>query len=184
MLEESRVKLRRTMNSTVLNGSRHFGRMLTGLFAVTVMTGALCAQSNGREGQADRAREPEQDAMDQVRRLESVSWNPVTGELTWIVSKGKKVSGVFNAAAKDTYIIRIDEALMKFEGERRGFDPEEAKNVHGLLDLLSRYAVESTIWWEKGQGVKMDERQLGVRAAVRPGAEQGAVKVTLTAAHQ
>jgi hypothetical protein len=130
------------------------------LAPAALIAGALFAQQSPQSGEADRARPPKDEQQDkqkpragEVRRLESVAWNPVTGELTWVVSKQTP-----DATSKDTYLIRIDEALMKFEDERRGFDPREAIAVHKLLDLVSRYAVESTIWWEAGQGIKLDEK--------------------------
>ena len=130
------------------------------LLAPALFAGALFAQQSPQSGDADRVRPPQEEQQDkrklpvgEVRRLESVAWNPVTGELTWVVSKQTP-----DATSKDTYLIRIDQALMKFEDERRGFDPQEARAVHKLLDLLSRYAVESTIWWEDGQGIKLDDK--------------------------
>ena len=48
----------------------------------------------------------------------------------------------------------IDSAVMKFNGEDRHFDPVEAKHVRALMDLLSVYAVESTVWWDQGKGEK------------------------------
>ena len=123
-----------------------------------MLAGTVFAQQDPQSGEADRIRPPREERQQklpvgEVRRLESVSWNPVSGELTWVVSKHTP-----DTTSKDSYLIRINDALMKFEDERRGFDPEEARVVHKLLDLLSRYAVESTIWWEEGQGIKMDDK--------------------------
>ena len=93
-----------------------------------------------------------------ARRLEAVTWNPVTEELTWVVSSGDRSAGAYKSGGEETYKIHMDDAIMGFEGERRRFSPEEAKQVHKLMDLISRYAVESTIWWEHGEGEKLDDR--------------------------
>jgi len=37
---------------------------------------------------------------------------------------------------------------MKANGEGRSFDKDEAESVHLLMDVISRYAVESTVWWK------------------------------------
>lgn len=136
------------------------------LMSSAVLTAAALAQNPAQSGEADRMQPRDsQPQVREVRRLESVSWNPVNGELTWVVSRGPSAKDL---SEKNTYVIRIDEALMKFEGERRGFDPQEARSVHSLLNLLSRYAVESTIWWEEGKGVKLDDAKPGLRASLTP----------------
>lgn len=140
------------------------GRAAVRLFTLVVIGGvAGLAQTAGTTPQADRERpRDEQSRAAEVRKLESVSWNPVTRELTWVVSTAKPAAP--EDASKNTYVIRMDQALMKFEGEGRRFDPEEARNVQTLLNVLSRYAVESTLWWENGQGIKVNDRPPGLRA--------------------
>ena len=95
-------------------------------------------------------------SADKLRRLESVTWNPVTHELTWVVSDGEKTSGEYKAGRTNVYHIKLDQATMDFDGEHRAFSPQEAKTIHSLMDYISRYAVESTVWWEDGQGQKVD----------------------------
>jgi hypothetical protein len=95
------------------------------------------------------------------RRLESVTWNSVRHELTWEVSKAseKKDSdsdGAYKPMAKDRYQIDMDNATMTFNGKTRRFSETEAANVRTLMDVIARYAVESTIWWEEGQGEPLD----------------------------
>jgi hypothetical protein len=92
-----------------------------------------------------------------LRRLESVTWNPVTEELTWVISSGDRKTGGYEAGAGDTYKIHMDAAIMRFEGEGRRFSSDEADQVHKLMDVLSRYAIESTIWWEHGEGEKLND---------------------------
>lgn len=57
------------------------------------------------------------------------------------------------------YSIDPDNALMWTQDETRKFSLNEATNVlHPLLDYLSRYTAESHLWWEAGQGEKVDKR--------------------------
>lgn len=93
------------------------------------------------------------------RRLETITWNPTTCELTWVVSEGNSSSGAYLPLAQATYRIHVDAAVMEFNGEGRRFSRDEAQNVHILMDLLSQYAIESTIWWELDQGEKLDEQK-------------------------
>ncbi len=91
-----------------------------------------------------------------LRRLESVTWNPVTEELTWVVSTADPASDVYKPGVKQTYVIHMDQATMNFNGSARRFDRHEAEQVYALLDVLSRYTVESTIWWEHGEGERVE----------------------------
>jgi hypothetical protein len=101
--------------------------------------------------------DPDQDnSGSETRRLESVSWNAVSHELTWVISKGEKAGASFRALSKDNYLIKLDDATMTYNGETRGFSKQEAANVHVLMDLVSKYAADSTIWWDQGQGDKLD----------------------------
>jgi hypothetical protein len=91
-------------------------------------------------------------AEDEARRLESVTWDPIRHQLQWVVSKGKMEGKDFKSATKEQYAINIDDATMSFSDETRRFSKREAESVRRLLDFLSRYTAESTIWWEKGMG--------------------------------
>jgi hypothetical protein len=129
------------------------------LIALIVFSGVGYAQdSNGSpRPPAVKPAEPQPPrATGLVRRLETVSWNPVSAELTWVVSVGDITGGVFQPTAKENYTIHIDSAIMKFNGEGRHFDPDEARRVRMLMDMISTYAVESTVWWDHGEGSKMD----------------------------
>jgi hypothetical protein len=90
------------------------------------------------------------------RRLEAVTWNPVTHHLTWEVSKGAKDGESYKAVTTNRYAIDMDKATMTFDGQTRGFSEDEAANVQRLMYLISKYAVDSTIWWEAGQGDPID----------------------------
>ncbi len=110
------------------------------------------SQADDRQGQPEWAPQGKS-----TRRLESVTWNSVKHELTWVISRGEKKDGAtYSPNAEDKYEINMDDATMLFKGERRGFSKEEASNVHLLMDLIAKYAIDSTIWWDQGQGQKLD----------------------------
>jgi hypothetical protein len=46
--------------------------------------------------------------------------------------------------------------MMQFANEKRGFTEQEAANLHRLLDTLSLYCAESVIWWDEGQGTRVN----------------------------
>jgi hypothetical protein len=91
-----------------------------------------------------------------TRRLESITWNPVEHKLTWTVSKGAVNGGKFEGTEKLSYEIDMDAATMSASGEGRRFSENEAASVHSLMDLVAKYAAESTLWWESGQGQPID----------------------------
>jgi hypothetical protein len=87
-----------------------------------------------------------------ARRLESVTWTPSEHKLTWVVAEGTLADKKFQGSKKTTFMIRMDEALMSLEGEDRRFSKAEAVSVHRLMDMVAKYAAESTVWWESGEG--------------------------------
>lgn len=93
-----------------------------------------------------------------ARRLESFRWDPVKRQFTWEVSKGQKEGSSYKPSSTDRYDIDMDKATMTFNGETRRFSEEEAANVQALMGMLSQYAVESTVWWEDGQGDPVDDK--------------------------
>jgi hypothetical protein len=99
-----------------------------------------------------QTREPE------TKRLRSVNWDLTSHKLVWVVQTGSVENGEFKSTSSDTYEISPDKAVMTYAGERRGFTAEEAVVVHKLLDTLSLYCAESVVWWDKGQGVKLDPK--------------------------
>lgn len=104
----------------------------------------------------ERATPPEKPAKVVFRRLESVSWNPVNAELTWMLSVWDPAISTDQPAGQERYVIHLDKAVMQFQQETRGFDTEEAKHVRSIMDLISRYALESTVWWGRGGGTPED----------------------------
>jgi hypothetical protein len=91
-----------------------------------------------------------------VRRLEAVTWNPVRAELTWLVSVWNVQSGDRSLVAKERYTMHPDDAVMESDGEFRKFDADEAKRLRVLMDVISTYAVESTVWWDYGPDAKTE----------------------------
>ncbi|HYO81735.1 MAG TPA: hypothetical protein VES20_10055 [Bryobacteraceae bacterium] len=96
-----------------------------------------------------------QDAQ-KARRLESVTWNPVDHKLTWVVIDGSLADkGKFEGSRRITFSIDMDEATMSTDGEDRRFSKMEATSVHRLMDMVAKYAAESTLWWEAGEGERL-----------------------------
>ncbi len=91
------------------------------------------------------------------RRLQSVTWDLKTHKLVWVVEKGSEVDGKFVPGAAERYEITPEQAVMAFEEEKRGFTEEEATSLQHLLDVLSLYCAESTVWWDQGEGVPLDK---------------------------
>lgn len=127
--------------------------------ALLVLSTVGCAQDRDPENKRDR----------NPRRLESVTWNSIKHELTWVISRGEKGGeGGYKPLSTSTYVINMDKATMSFNGETRGFSKEEAVNVRALMDLVAKYAIESTIWWDQGHGQRQDKLPRGTRVAHQP----------------
>jgi hypothetical protein len=123
-----------------------------------------------------------------LRRLESVTWDSVKHELKWEVSSGEKKGDGYQPHSSDRYAINMDEATMTVNGQSRRFSGDEAENVRTLMDFVSKYAVESTVWWENGQGEPVDGDNLPTKPekdkpVIRP-QEKGRVKATRVVALQ
>jgi hypothetical protein len=138
------------------------------LATVLVLPALSCAQE-GRPAQrpaqrqvaaaAGQARRLSQDQPEEdqtPRRLETVTWNSVKHELTWVISRGDKRGASYKALGSDSYLINMDDATMSFNTEKRRFSKEEAANVHVLMDVIAKYAIDSTVWWDDGQGEPLD----------------------------
>lgn len=133
------------MNYTCLNSIRIFG------FAAILAMGAWAAEEKT------------------PRRLESVTWNPADHKLTWVISTGSRdAAGKYKPVKSQTYNIDMSAATMMLNGEGRRFSRDEAKNVQMLMDLVSKYAVESTIWWDQGQGAPLGKDDKGETEVNRP----------------
>ena len=116
---------------------------------VTILTLSLVFAAGAQE-QGDEPKKR------QARRLEAVTWSPADHKLTWTVVDGSMKDGKFEGAKKLTFEINMDAATMHASGEDRRFSKQEAASVHRLMDLVAKYAAESTLWWEAGEGERLD----------------------------
>jgi hypothetical protein len=90
-------------------------------------------------------------------KLESVTWNPGTEELSWVISTRDLDGGPEQPVVQERYTIHVDTAIMDFKGEGRRFDANEARQVGAIMNVISKYTVESTVWWANGEGEKLDK---------------------------
>lgn len=128
-------------------------------FVVTLvaMAGIACAQDSGSSQQkpAEPGAKESAKGPPVVCRLESVTWNPVRSEMTWLVSIWDQADSE-RPLSLERYAIHLDAAVMEFNGESRAFDPVEAKHVRVLMDMISTYSVQSTVWWDHGGASEPD----------------------------
>jgi hypothetical protein len=118
------------------------------LAALIVVAGAGHAQQSG---EADRMPAPgngeKASPAAVARRLESVTWEPLQGQLTWTVSVWDLHSDMTHPADMERYVIHVGAGTIESKGETKKFEvPED--DLHALMDILSVYAMRSTIWWE------------------------------------
>lgn len=128
------------------------------LAALIVLTGLGYAQQGG---QADRKAPPEDHSNAPenqpgkkspaaiLRRLEAVTWDPLESKLIWCVSVWDLGSDMSKPAALERYTIRVNDGVMEREGEQRPFAVPGA-DLHALMDVISTYAMRSTVWWGHG----------------------------------
>jgi len=87
----------------------------------------------------------------QVKRVASVNWDLQTGKLVWVVQTGAEGKEGFVPSSEEHYEISPKEAVMKFQGQQRGFTSQEATWLGNLLQILTGYCIASTIWWYRGE---------------------------------
>lgn len=129
--------------------------MRTLLAAFVVFTSFGYAQ--GSAGSADRlpGQTPGSPAKPDavlVSRLDSVTWDPVRGELSWVVTVWDVAVSTQQPASRDRYLVHVADAVMEYQGETRPFDLGESRQLRKLMDIVSTYAVQSTVWWDRGGG--------------------------------
>jgi hypothetical protein len=91
------------------------------------------------------------------KRLENVTWDLKHHKLIWTIQNGNVgKDGEFLQGKTETYEISPDDATMLVHDEKRGFTKEEASALHKLLDTLSLYCAESVVWWDRGEGERLD----------------------------
>lgn len=103
-----------------------------------------------------------------VKRLDSVTWDLNTHKLVWVVQTGSEETGSFVPGASAKYEISPKDAVMAFGEEKRGFTPEEASSLNDLLNVLSLYCAESTVWWDQGQGTPVDKKSTPAAPTGKP----------------
>ena len=86
----------------------------------------------------------------QLKRLASLTWDPQTGKLSWVVQTGTEGAAGFAASSEERYEIAPKEAIMTSAGQKREFTDQQATWLGNLLHALSTYCVASTIWWYRG----------------------------------
>jgi hypothetical protein len=112
--------------------------------------------SDGRPDTTGSAPTPSPDAKSPyVCKLETVTWNPDTKELGWVISMKPLAAGPETPEVQVKYLIHIDTAIMHVKDEDRKLDQEDAKLVEKLLNLITAYTVDSTVQWSKGAGEKV-----------------------------
>jgi hypothetical protein len=126
------------------------------LFAFVLFLGLGHSQDGQANRMAPDANPAEKPAAAFLRRLDAVTWNPVRAELTWLVSVWDLRNGERTLVTKERYTMHPDVAVMESSGEYRRFDASEAKQLRVLMDVISTYAVQSTVWWDYGPNGKVE----------------------------
>ena len=91
----------------------------------------------------------------------------------FLASKGKSVESNPNAKIGDDEYRLL---LKEFSGDKSA--KEEAENVLVVMGLLSKYAQDSTMWWEAGKGDPVDSpREKVTVPPSRPLANMGVAKL-------
>lgn len=131
--------------------------MKTAVVLMLSMAAISCAQDKKAENNSqNRAEEKTAGQPGEKKRLDSVTWDLKNHKLVWVIQTGAEQNGEFVAKRSDRYEIMPDKAVMAFADEKRGFTEEEAASLHKLLDTLSLYCAESVIWWDQGEGERLD----------------------------
>lgn len=88
-----------------------------------------------------------------LRRLESVTWNPMQLQLSWVVSVWD-IANTDMPCDLERYIIHIDTKQIELNGKVHSFEAAD-QNLGAVLDLLSAFSMKSTAWFgnaERGTG--------------------------------
>jgi hypothetical protein len=109
----------------------------------------------------------EEDQQPKHRRLESVVIDAREWKVRVNVSEGHNDrSGNFVAdKLLPEYTIDPDERLMILGDEKRSFNEdvhkaaEEGEALNAVLQKLTRYAIDSVVWWEAGEGVVLPKKE-------------------------
>jgi hypothetical protein len=123
------------------------------VMALVIFAGFGCAQQQGgadrilpKDKDKDNGAEKSKPTGAVLRRLEVVSWDPVKEQLTWVVSVWDLNSSMDKPYDLERYVIHADAGTIESKGELRQFDAA-GKDLHAVMDVISTYAMRSTIWW-------------------------------------
>jgi hypothetical protein len=131
------------------------------LMAVVLLAPVGCAQvnDNGRPGPAKSGTVQPPNGTLLLCKLETVTWNPETEELSWVITSRNITSGMDQPETREKYTIHLDTAVMNVNGEGRRFNIDEAHEVGKLMEMINAYTVESTVGWSKGLGEKVTGKE-------------------------
>jgi hypothetical protein len=133
------------------------------LISLAITAALGCAQDSNSGTSAPK--QPVQAANSTImKKLETVTWNPATAELTWVLSVWDPAFSQEQPKAQETYTIHVDSAMMNFQGEGRQFDNEEALRMEVLMDIVSSYVIDSTAWWARGSKESNQKQNYGLGA--------------------
>lgn len=122
--------------------------MRTFLIALAVLAGTSYAQQGSdaerNPPSAKDGAKPKPAAV--MRRLESVNWDPLEARLTWFISVWDLESDMSKPAEVERYVIHVNWGVMENNGEMRPFQVP-GQDLHALMDIISTYAMRSTVWW-------------------------------------
>jgi hypothetical protein len=126
-----------------------------------VITATLGCAQDGNHGTSAPKQPAQAGNSTIIKKLETVTWNPQTAELSWVISVWDPAFSQDQPKAQETYTIHVDSAMMNFQGEGRQFDTEEALRMEVLMDIVSSYIVDSTAWWARGSSDSEHQQNRG-----------------------
>ncbi|HEY7387651.1 MAG TPA: hypothetical protein VH640_04035 [Bryobacteraceae bacterium] len=129
-----------------------------------VITAAIGCAQEGNPGTSAPKQPAQAGNSTIIKKLETVTWNPGTAELSWVVSVWDPAFSQEQPKAQETYTIHVDSAMMNFQGEGRQLDTEEALRMEVLMDIVSSYIIDSTAWWARGSKEPEQKQNHGLGA--------------------
>lgn len=126
-----------------------------------VITATLGYAQDGNSGTSALKQPAQPGNSTIVKKLETVTWNPATAELSWVLSVWDPAFSQDQPKAQETYTIHVDSAMMNFQGEGRQFDSQETLRMEVLMDIVSSYIIDSTAWWARGPKESGQEQNSG-----------------------
>jgi hypothetical protein len=116
-----------------------------------------------------------------VKKLETVTWNPATAELSWVLSVWDPTFSQDQPKEQETYTIHVDSAIMNSQDEGRQFDNEKALRMEVLMDIVSSYIIDSTAWWARGSKESDQKQNYGPGAEWKSAGQPRRIRLTVPA---